>query len=275
MSRMPAEFPTPRPSRRALLGAPLLLPFSARAQGLDDSLSGVVRRGVLRVNIGFWTSAFISRPGPDAATMRDGFHDALSRLIAQQLGVRAELLPVRESGQGARRLVAGEVDVALAPPITRGLLRQIMFCSPHLKLDLVVLARPGTSWPERPRQRLQGMRLGALSVLAAALADRGTLASVTPVATPWELLRLLMDGQVDGAILTRVTADSALRELPELDLRVQQALAPATFAAAVAYGAHDLRRAVNLAIEQLLLDGRLAALFRRETGLPFNPPYSE
>ncbi|WP_431301534.1 substrate-binding periplasmic protein [Sediminicoccus sp. BL-A-41-H5] len=274
MSRTPAEFPPPRPSRRALLGAPLLLPFAARAQGLDDSLAGVVRRGVLRVSVSFWTSRFLPRPGPDAPGMRDGFHDALSRLIAQQLGVRAELLPVRESGQGASRLIEGEVDVALAPPITRQLLRQIMFCSPHLNLDLVVVAR-GAQATERPRQRLQGMRLGALSVLAAALVDRGTLASVTPVATPWQLLRLLTEGQLDGAILTSVTADSALRELPELGLRVQQSLAPATFAAAVAYGAHDLRRAVNLAIEQLLLDGRLADLFRRETGLPFNPPYPE
>lgn len=274
MRRTPAEFPPPRPSRRALLGAPLLLPFAARAQGLDDSLAGVVRRGVLRVSVSFWTSRFLPRPGPDAPGMRDGFHDALSRLIAQQLGVRAELLPVRESGQGASRLIEGEVDVALAPPITRQLLRQIMFCSPHLNLDLVVVAR-GAQATERPRQRLQGMRLGALSVLAAALVDRGTLASVTPVATPWQLLRLLTEGQLDGAILTSVTAESALRELPELGLRVQQSLAPATFAAAVAYGAHDLRRAVNLAIEQLLLDGRLADLFRRETGLPFNPPYPE
>ncbi|MBS7792043.1 transporter substrate-binding domain-containing protein [Roseococcus sp. SDR] len=262
------------PTRRGFLAAPFLLPVIAQAQGVDDSLSGVVRRGVLRVNIAFWTASFVRQPEPDPPGLRDSFHDALARLIAQQLGVRAELLPARESGQGAKRLIEGHVDLALAPPITRGLLRQIMFCAPHLHLDLVVLVRGGER-PERGRQRLQGMRLGALTVLATSLADRGTLASVMPVPTPWLLLQHLLEGQLDGAILTSVSADSALRQLPELGLRVQQSLATATFAGAVAYGAHDLRRAVNLAIDQLLMDGRLAALFRRETGLPFNPPYPD
>lgn len=262
------------PTRRHLLAAPFLLPLSAQAQPLDDSLSGIARRGVIRVNLGYWTATFMGDAGAEEPPMRDGFHEALARLIAQQLGVRVELMSARESGDGIRRLQSGEADLALAPPITRQLLRQVMFCAPHLAMDLVLLTR-GTAGGPRGRLRLDMMRLGTLTVLAPTLADRGALTSVMPVSTPWLLLGHLLEGRVDGAIVTSVAADTARRHFAQAGLRVQQAITSAAFAGAVAYGAHDLRRAVNLAIEQLLVDGRLAALFRRETGLPFNSPHPE
>lgn len=273
MTGQPPDRP-PRPDRRALLAAPLLLPAAARAQAPDDSLSGVARRGVLRVNIGYWTARFIAQAGPEAAPMRDGFHEGLARLIAQHLDVRAELVAARESGDGVRRLLAGEVDVALAPPVTRDLLRRVMFCAPHVAMDLVVVTRTPPEG-ERARLQLEAMRLGTLTVLAGTLADRGALTSVMPVGTPGLLMRNLLEGRLDGVIITSVMADTALRHFEGAGLRVRQALTSAAFAGAVAYGAHDLRRTVNLAIEQLLVDGRMAALFRRETGLPFLSPYPE
>ena len=263
-----------RATRRAVLAAAFLLPAAASAQTVDDSLAGVVRRGVLRVNIGYWTASFVPQPAPGEPRMRDSFHEALARQIARQFGVRAELLPARESGDGIQRLNSGAVDLALAPPLTRSLLRQIMFCAPHAMMDLVVLGRTPPEG-ERARPRLDAMRLGTLSVLAPTLADRGALTSMMPVATPWLLMEHLLEGRLDGVIVTRVMADSALVHFEGAGLRVQQAITSAAFGGAVAYGAHDLRRAVNLAIEQLLLDGSLAALFRREMGLPFNPPYPE
>lgn len=263
-----------RPRRRALLTLPFLLPFAARGQGLDDSLAGIVRRGVLRVSIGYWTATFVPPSEAGEPQLRDGFHEALARQIAQHFGLRAELVEARESGDGIRRILAGEADLALAPPVTRSLLRQVMFCGPHVTLDLVVLARmPAGGDATRPR--LDSMRLGTLNVLAPALVDRGALASVMPVGPPGLLMRHLLEGRLDGVIITRVMADAALRHFTGGGLRVQRALTSAAFAGAVSYGAHDLRRAVNLAIEQLMVDGRLAALFRRETGLPYNPPLPE
>ena len=271
MKRAEADMPR-RPGRRALLAAPFLLPFAAQAQRLDDSLTGVVRRGVLRVNIGYWTATFLPQPGPGEARMRDGFHEALARQLAQQIGVRTELLAARESGDGSRRLDLGEVDLTLAPPVTRSMLRRLMFCAPHVGMDLVILTRAPQE-AGRARPRLDTMRLGALTVLAEALADRGALTGMMPVATPWLLMDHLLEGRLDGAVVPSVMADSAQRHFPGAGLRVQQTLSTAAFAGAVAYGAHDLRRAINLAIEQLLLDGRLAVLFRRETGVPFHSPH--
>jgi ABC-type amino acid transport substrate-binding protein len=267
----PPDSAGPGHTRRGLLAAPFLVPAAVHAQAADDSLTGLARRGALRVNIGTWTAGFVSQPGTDEPRMRDGFHEGMARQIAQQLGVRAELVPAQRSGDGMRRLLAGEVDLALAPPITRVTLREIMFCSPHLAMDLVLLGHaPPTG--ERGRPNLDGMRLGALEMLVPALTDRRVLVSVMPVQTPPELARRLLDGALDGIIVTSVMADAAQRRFPEAKLRVLRALTTAVFAGAVAYGAHDLRRAINTVTDQMLADGRLAALFRRETGLPFNPP---
>ncbi len=104
------------------------------------------------------------------------------------------------------------------------------------------------------------------------MADRRTLDGVLPVEMPWSLARGLLTQELDAIIVTSVMADAMQRYIPEAGLRVQGALTTSLFGGAVAYGGHDLRRALNLLLDQLRMDERLAALFRRETGLPFNPP---
>jgi len=84
------------------------------------------------------------------------------------------------------------------------------------------------------------------------------------------MVRQLLDGQLDGIILGRVMADSLVRLLPEANPGVQLAVSPGIFGAAVAYGAHDPRRAVNTIIEQLRMDGRLAEIHARYFAAP--PP---
>lgn len=259
------------PGRRLLLAAPFLPLAPARAQASDTSLSGIMRRGVLRVSISFWTASFLGPPGEPDPPMRDAFHEGMARLLAQELGVRAEIETTRRSGDGHRWVAAGEVDLALAPPITRGLLREVMFCTPHLALDLVVLAK-ALPLGERGRPNLQAARLGGLTVLAAELAERRTLEGVRPFATPWLLARGLLDGELDGVIVTRIMAEAMRRHVPQAEWRVQLSLSNNFIGGAVAYGAHDLRRVLNLVTDQLRADGRLAVLYTRETGLPFNPP---
>ncbi len=260
-----------RLARRAILAAPLLALVPARAQALDDSLTGVMRRGVLRVNIGFWTARFVAQPGEAEPRMRDGFHAGMARMIARELGVRAELQDSQQSGEDAHRLLSCESDMALAPPVTRGLLRQFMFCAPHAEMDLVAVGR-NLPHDRRGRPSLEGLRLGAVNVIATALADRRTLADILPFAAPWPMARQLLDGHLDAIILSRVMADSLVRLIPEAKLAVHVAVSSNIYAAAIAYGAHDLRRAANTIIEQLRMDDRLADLFLRETGLPLHPP---
>jgi hypothetical protein len=261
------------PARRALLASPLLLAGPARAQPADDSLKSIVRNGVLRVSIGFWTAEFVAQEHEAEPRMHDAFHEGMARLIGQQLGVRTEILPAQESGDGMRRLLAGEVDCNLAPPITRGLLRAMMFCTPHLSMDLVVVRR-GAPTHDRRRAGLHGMRLATLNTLAPALAERGTLQQVTPVASPWLLVRRLLDAEVDGIIVTNIMARAMIRHFTPADLHPQFVLTNSVFAGAVAYGAHDLLRATNAIIEGIQLDGSLPELFRRATGLPLIRPFS-
>lgn len=264
----------PSATRRALLAAPLILAAAAHAQAPDESLTKVIRRGVLRVSIGFWTAEFVAEPGGGEPLMRDPFHAGMARLVAERLGLRAQMLMARQSGDGVSRLLDDEVDFVLPPPVTRSQLRRIMFCTPHLSMDLVLLSR-GTRAADRRRSGLSGMRIATLNTLATALADRGSLdglPEVTPIGTPLLLLQRLLNGALDGIIVTNVMARAMLRYAPEAGLRVQFVLASSVFAGAVAYGAHDLLRALNAILDELHLDGSLARLFRRETGLTLTRP---
>jgi ABC-type amino acid transport substrate-binding protein len=263
-----------RPSRRALLAAPLLLAGPAGAQPVDASLTSIMRRGALRVSIGFWAADFLPQEGASEPRMHDSFHHGMAQWLGTRLGVRAEIEPAPGSGQGVQRLLAGQVDLALAPPISREMLRRVMFCTPHVAMDLVVVAR-GLPGPYRRRSALLGLRLASLTTLAAALTERsapGTLPAIQAVTAPWPLLRALLDGRVDGIIVTSVMARTIIRRFPEAGLSIQNVLLSSVFAGAVAYGAHDLLRALNAITDELLQDGSLDALFRQEAGYPLPRP---
>jgi len=261
-------------SRRALLAAPLLLAAPAWAETVDISLTDVMRRGALRVSIGFWAADFLPQPGDAAPRMQDRFHTGMAHMIATRLGVRLELQEAEQSGDGVWRLRDRVADLALAPPISRGLLRQIMFCTPHIAMDLVLLAR---SRPESSRRRpdLLGLRLASLTALAATLAERSTPGSLPQIETlgaPWPLLRRLLGEEVDAIIVTSLMARAAIRRFPDAGLRVQDTLLTSVFAGAVAYGAHDLLRALNAITDELVQDGSLDASFRRDAGFPLPHP---
>ncbi len=260
--------------RRALLAAPLLLAVPARAQAVDVSLTDVVRRGALRVSIGFWAADFLPQPNEAAPRMHDRFHTGMAQMIATRLGVRLEVQEAEQSGDGVRRLRDGVADLTLAPPISRGMLRQIMFCTPHIAMDLVLLAR-GQPDGSRRRPGLPDLRMASLAVLAATLVERsppGRLPQIETVSAPWPLLRRLLGGEVDGIIVTSLMARAAIRRFPDAGLRVQETLLTCVFGGAVAYGAHDLLRALNAITDELVQDGSLDALFRREAGFPLPHP---
>lgn len=273
----PSEWKLAPPTRRALLSAPILLAGATKAQAQegDGSLARVIRDGVLRVTIALAMAGFVTVEGEAMPRMRDGFHEGMARLLSARLGVRVEITPVRLSGDARRLLVADEVDLALALPITRELLRAVMFCTPHLSLDLVLVSR-GARWGTRSRADLQARRVATLAALVPALTDRGAssaLPELIPVPSPWLLAQLLLDGSADGAIMTNVMANALMRRFPEAGLRSQFALSSSSFAGAVSYGNHDLLRAMNRIIEEFQLDGSLRALFRQETGLVLIPPF--
>eukprot|EP01031_Cornospumella_fuschlensis_P051506 gene51506-62990_t len=96
------------PARRLLLAAPFLPMASARAEAEDDSLTGITRRGVIRISLSFWTAGFEGPPGEPEPPLRDGFHEGMGRLIAEELGVRAEIGMSERSGEGVRRVAEGE-----------------------------------------------------------------------------------------------------------------------------------------------------------------------
>ena len=77
--------------------------------------------------------------------------------------------------------------------------------------------------------------------------------------------------EATATLLPAPQARALVARNPGSGLAARFALRPFTYAAAVRFGDHDLLRAVNACLADALHDGRLAALFRRETGLVLPP----
>lgn len=259
--------------RRALFAAPLVLaapPGFAAPAGLLDAAR---RAGRLRVALTPTLRSLPRPPAPPKAPARDLLSEALAPRLAGLMNLRAEIEQTRLPGEAIEWLAQGLVDVALPIALTRPAAREVMFARPHLVTDLVVLAPRG----ERQRRRLaewMGVPLAGRARLLEALADLGQpteLISLRPAETPEALEEALLRGEAYGALTTAVEARALQDRNPSRGWIIRTVLATQPYAAATAFGEHDLRRALDQAVMLALEEGVVAGLFREAYGLPFPP----
>lgn len=260
--------------RRALALPPALLAAPpALASAPAGALDAARRAGRLRVGVTTWLHTLPRPPAPSKAPPRDAFGEALARRLGELLNLRAEVEHLRFNGQSLAWLAEGLVDFALPLPMTRPAARAVMFARPHLLLDSVVLA------PAEPRQRRRlaewtGAPLAVLPGVVEALEDLGQpveLLRLVPVESPAALEEALIEGAAFGAILGAVQARAIQERHPARGWMIRTVLAAQPYAAAVAYGEHDLLRALDQAMMLALEEGVVAHLFRQAHGLPFPP----
>lgn len=267
--------PSSRPLRRRVLfqlALPaLLLPFRAHAQADGDgSLARPRSRGRLIVAIGP-AMALPAEPRGAGYRLHDPFNTAAAAMIAEELGMVAEVIALTGTGM-LPALLSGQADIALPALLTRRTASRVMLSHPHAILDAVILsALPGRL---RGPDALAGLRVGLLESHAYAFGrDAGlpghALVSLLPDLPAME--EALLARQVEAALLPAPQARALVARNPGSGLAARFALRPFTYAAAVRFGDHDLLRAVNACLADALHDGRLAALFRRETGLVLPP----
>lgn len=176
-------------------------------------------------------------------------------------------------GEALAHLSQGLIEVALAPVMAQFSAREVMFARPHMAVETVVLA------PREVRQRRRlsewaGERLAVMPGFLRALEDLGQpveLLRAVPVSNLAEMERALRERDVSGAIITSLQARALQARLPEAGLVIRTALAVHPMAAAVAFGEHDLLRAVDQVVMLGLDVGEVQSLYRESYGMPFPP----
>lgn len=278
---MPSPTTLPGPSlrplrRRALfplalpaLFQPALAQAQARADG-DGSLARPRSRGRLIV-LNTTAMALPAEARGASYRLHDPFNTAVATRIAEELGLVCEVMT--QAGPGLLpALLAGEADIALPTPLTRRTARSVMLSHPHAILDAVILsALPGRL---RGPEALAGLRVGVLEASADAFGQDAWLPAHALVSLLPDLPAMeeaLLARHVEAALLPAPQARALVARNPGSGLGARFALRPFTYAAAVRFGDHDLLRAVNACLAEMLHEGTLAALFRRETGLALPP----
>lgn len=261
----------PRLGRRRLgglaaaLGAGLAAPVAPRAQG---ALRRAAQSGEIRVALD--AGLAVAAPGSDRPA--DPFNEAVAGLLAAQFGLRARIRDAGGAGGALAALLAGEADIALAPPLSRPGLRQAAFAPPHAVLDLVVVSPLGER--VRLRRQLRGQVIGLLGGQAEALAARGdddlAQARLLGFGDVLALEAALRGSEISLAVVARHQARWLVARNAWLAERLS--LVAQRFAAAVAHGDHDLTHAVDIAMQDVLRGRHLPALFERHIGLPWQPP---
>jgi membrane-bound lytic murein transglycosylase F len=168
-----------------------------------DSLDEVLARGKLRVVSRVNPATFVvDKHGPS------GIEFELARAFAGQLGVELEMLPAANLGEVYSALDSGSADVAASglSPGNSGS-GSYWFSSPYLEVRQQIVYRSGTPRPASIDD-LVGKRVMVLAqsssadALAQAQAEHPDLAwmEATRIET-FELLRKLMDGEIDYAVV--------------------------------------------------------------------------
>ncbi|MBB3896747.1 substrate-binding periplasmic protein [Roseococcus suduntuyensis] len=272
-----APSPPPPPDRRALLraGAALvpLLAAPARAGNHDQAWRRILAQGRIRFASGIWMARLPVPPTPAPEPVEDPFHTALATHLAATLGLRHSFDPPRRAFETMRRVVTGEVDVALGPMLNRLTARQLMFTPPYAELETVILSAHVAR-----RRRLadwSGLRLGLQDGYVAHLTNLGfdlEQARAQPFAEQAALEGALLDGELDALITTNVTARNIMARHPGRGFGIRTSLTPHLHGAAVRFGEHELLRAITIALHAVREDGTLAHLFALHAGAPLVPP---
>ncbi|WP_269495207.1 transporter substrate-binding domain-containing protein [Castellaniella sp. S9] len=262
------------PIRRLLLGAAATLALgatlapSAHAQSVDAvKASGVLKAGVqvAQVPWGF----------TDAQGKLTGFEVEFVRMVAQDLGVQPQIVPVTPANRTAA-LLTGQVDMlAAVMGIFPDRQKVVLFTRPYAVNENVVIAKAGPQM--KGWEDLKGMRIGV---------PRGTpqdkaLTDANPPDT--KLMRFdddaatvqaLVSGQVDaiGAAITQVGNLAQVAGPGTYESRL--VLSRVYNGVAVRPGEREWVDYLNGLIGRKIADGELSALYKKWIGndLPPNMP---
>ncbi|MBP0495494.1 transporter substrate-binding domain-containing protein [Roseomonas indoligenes] len=258
-------------NRRSLLALAPLLPFAAvpaRAQPAAVTLDAIKRRGKLLI-------AMDTNNPPwgmlDTSMQPDGYDITAGKMLAQDLGVPMELVPVTSQNR-IPFILTGKADLVMATlTITPQRAEQILFSKPYCAQESVIMAPQATEI--RSFEDLRGKRV---SVVRGAIQDpivveKAPGAVMMRYDNDASTIQALMSRQVDACATGFLIPAQTNRLQPGRNYEKKLSLGTQMIGIGMRHGSEELHRAVNGFIDKAKADGRLAEAFKRYTGVDLLP----
>jgi polar amino acid transport system substrate-binding protein len=208
----------------------------------------------------------------DRSGQPDGSDVAVARQMAKDMGVELEFVQVPSTGR-IPSLLAGHADVTIASiSITADRAKTVMFCNPNGALSIVILG-PKSVAIATP-VGLIGKRIG----ITRATLEEATVPKMIPRGTDivWfdeigATIQALVSGQVDAVAMTAFAGNAVASANPDKQIETKLHVTTAYYAPIVRPGDFELRQWINTWIFLNTQNGKLAALYKKYTGVDLPP----
>lgn len=264
-----------RTSRRTFLAAlgvaattgPLVL---AASSACAQSVADIKKKG--EITIGMLVD-FPPYGTTNAQNQPDGYDADVAKLLAKDLGVKANIVPVT----GPNRipyLLTGKVDILVASlAITPERAKQVAFSQPYAAATIILLGK--VTSPIKGAADLKGLRVGVArastqDIAVTKLAPEGT--EIRRFDDDASAMQALLSGQVD-AIGCSVTVANAIRKRAPNTYEPKFNLVQQSMGIAVRPNQPEMLKTVNDFVARNMANGELNKAYRKwlETDLPKMP----
>ncbi len=227
----------------------------------DTSLTDLQEKGTMIVGIDdqFPPMGFVGEDGEIT-----GFDVELSKLVAEKLGVEAEIQPIDWSAK-EMELNTGNIDMIWnGYTITAERIEQVEFTKPYLNNEQVLVVANDSAY--QSKADLEGKIVGAQvesAGLAALNADTdfvGTLAEVPEYDDYMMALLDLGSSRLDGIAIDKIYIAYIMSQEPGKYRMLDESLADEYYGIGCAEGAIALREAIDIALDELYEDGTIEEL---------------
>lgn len=227
----------------------------------DTSLSDLQEKGTMIVGIDdqFPPMGFVGEDGEIT-----GFDVELSKLVAEKLGVEAEIQPIDWSAK-EMELNSGNIDVIWnGYTITAERIEQVEFTKPYLNNEQVLVVANDSAY--NAKADLEGKIVGAQvesAGLAALNADTDFVGTLTEVPEYDDYMMALLDlgsSRLDGIAIDKIYIGYTMAQEPGKYRMLDESLSDEYYGIGCAKGAVALREAIDKALDELYEDGSIEEL---------------
>jgi len=246
----------------AALAAGSLLPGIASAQTLAE----LKKKGKLSIGmlVDFPPYGILN-----SSNQPDGYDADVAKLLAKDLGVAADIVPVT----GPNRipfLLTGKVDMLIASlAITPERAKQVLFSKPYSAASIVLYGTAKT--PIKTAADLKGLRVGVArastqDVAVTKAAPEGT--QIRRFDDDASAMQALLSGQVDAIGCSVTVAAQIAKRAPAGQFETKFQLLQQNMAVALRPGEDEVAKAVNDFIARNTANGELGKLYQKWLGAP-------
>lgn len=233
----------------------------------DTSLTDLQAKGTMVVGVDdqFPPMGFVGEDGEIT-----GFDIELAKLVAEKLGVEAEIQPIDWSAK-EMELNSGNIDVIWnGYTITADRIKQVEFTKPYLQNEQVLVVAKDS--PYQVKADLEGKTVGAqvesagLEALRADTEFSDTFADLPEYDDYMAALLDVGSTRLDAIAMDRVVIAYIMSQQPDKFRVLDESLEDEYYGIGCAKGAVALREAIDQAMDELYEDGSIETLSTRWFG---------